>query len=276
MLHPFSYLAPRKKSELIRVLRDEGGQARLLAGGTDLLAELRFANTAPRWILDIKKIPEFDDIRFDEKEGLSIGPKVTCAGLLENPLVREKYPLLVTAAGKLGSPQLRNRATPIGNLCTASPCADMAAAFLAMGAAVEIESSRGVRKVNVEEFFVGVKKTVLERDEVILRVIVPAEMAYANGGMEKLKRIKGHDLALASVVLVKHNGLLRVSIGSCAPTPVVLPKLPVDAPPELVVEKAGEVICPIDDVRASAEYRTFMVGVFIERLMNRVKPSVRQ
>ncbi len=88
--------------------------------------------------------------------------------------------------------------------------------------------------------------------------------------MEKLKRIRGHDLALASVVLAKHKGKLHVSIGSCAPTPVVLPVLPADTPVDDVKAEALKVISPIDDVRASAEYRTFMVQVFIERLMARV------
>ncbi len=273
MLRPFFYVAPRTKAELLGILRDEGPGSRLLAGGTDVLAELRVAGKAPKQVVDIKKVEAFQGIRFDPGEGLSIGPRVTCADVLASPLVHREYPLLATAAAKLGSPQLRNRATPIGNICTASPCADMAAAFLALGAWTEIESARGVRRVEVKDFFVGVKQTVVEPDEVVTRVVVPAEMAGAAGDMEKLKRIRGHDLALASVALVKHGGKLHVAIGSCAPTPVVLPVLPVDAPVDEVKAEALKVIRPIDDVRASAEYRTFMVQVFIERLMARVEPQ---
>ncbi len=273
MLRPFAYVAPRTKAELLAILRDEGSDSRLLAGGTDVLAELRMAKTAPKQVVDIKKIDTFEGIRFDPDEGLSMGPRVTCADVLASPLVRREYPLLAVAASKLGSPQLRNRATPIGNLCTASPCADMAAAFLALEAWVEIESARGVRRVPVKDFFVGVKATVVGRDEVVTRVVVPAGMAGAAGDMEKLKRIRGHDLALASVVLVKHAGKLHVSIGSCAPTPVVLPVLPAETPVEEVKAEALKVISPIDDVRASADYRTFMVQVFIERLMARVEPQ---
>ncbi len=273
MFHPFSYVAPRTKSELLGILRDDGDRSRLLAGGTDVLAELRFAREAPKLVIDIKKVRDFQGIRLVEGEGLSIGPRATCTDVLESPVVRQRYPLLAIAAGKLGSPQLRNRATPIGNLCTASPCADMAAAFLALGAWVELESAQGVRRVPVDSFFVGVKQTVVEPDEVVTRVVVPADMEGAAGDMEKLKRIRGHDLALASVALVKHGGKLRVAIGSCAPTPVVLPELPIETPVEEVVAEAHKVIKPIDDVRASAEYRTFMVGVFIERLMARIEPQ---
>ena len=102
------------------------------------------------------------------------------------------------------------------------------------------------------------------------RLIVPAEMAGAKSGMEKLKRIKGHDLALASVAMVRKGDLLRIALGSCAPTPVVLPDLPAKTPLAKIVEVAKKTIHPIDDVRASKEYRTAMAMTFIERLLERM------
>lgn len=265
-MQPFSYLAPRSRAELVSVLAEHGSDARLMAGGTDVVAELRLSRMVPGRVVDVKRVPEFQDLRYAPDEGLSIGPAVNCARLIADEAVRTHYPVLALAAGKLGSPQLRNRATAVGNICTASPCADIAAALLALEARVEIESTRGVHTVPLRDFFVHVKKTVLRPDEVVTRVVVPAAMAGAVGGMEKLKRIKGHDLALASVVLVKHDGKINVAVGSCAPTPVTT-SIDADANVEAVQAAVGAVIRPIDDLRASAEYRRFMVGVYIERLM---------
>jgi CO/xanthine dehydrogenase FAD-binding subunit len=268
MLHPFSYAAPTSKAELLLALDAERDEARLLAGGTDLLVALRQGHAVPKRVLDIKRIGELRRLSFDPQDGLFIGATVTCAELLASPIVRERYPVLAAAAAKLGSPQLRNRATVVGNLCTASPCADMATALLAFGAGVVVESRRGERRVPLEQFFTGVKKTALLRDELASAVIVPAAQADARGGMEKLKRIKGHDLALCSVVLVSKGQRLRVAVGSCAPTPVVTPELPAEAAVEDVVAAARAVIRPIDDLRASAAYRAFMVEAFVGRLVS--------
>lgn len=275
MLHPFSYVAPRDKAELLRLLEREGSEIRLLAGGTDLLVELRLAKTPPNCLVDTKKLAELAGIHWNDAEGLSIGARVSCRELLASELVRDRFPLLIDAAGRLGSPQLRNRATVVGNLCTASPCADMGTALLALGAHVELESHRGVRRLPLREFFVGVKKTAIAPDELVTRAIVAPHVAFAKGGMEKLKRIQGHDLALASVAVARTATELRIAIGACAPTPVALPVLAADASVESVAKAAQEAISPIDDVRASADYRRFMVGVYVKRLLGRltVHPS---
>lgn len=267
MLDPFSYVAPRAKAELLARLADGAGQVRLLAGGTDVLPDLRLSRRYPRVMLDLKRVTELRELRFDTKEGLRIGAAVTCADLLASAEVRELFPVLALAAGHVGSPQLRNRATAVGNICTASPCADVASALLAHGAQVEIESKGGARSVSLADFFVGPKKTALAPDELVTRVVVPSAMAGARGGMQKLKRIKGHDLALASVVLVEHRDELRLAIGSCAPTPVPVPVVKASASKDEVLAAARSVLRPIDDLRASAEYRSFMVAVFIERLL---------
>lgn len=268
MLHPFAYTAPRSKAELLRILDAEREDARLLAGGTDLVVEIRAGRVAPRRVVDVKKVEGLGRLSFDAREGLSIGATVTCAEILADATVRERFPVLCGAAAKLGSPQLRNRATAAGNVCTASPCADLGTALLAFDAAVEIESLKGRRTVPLREFYLGVKRTVLGRDELVTGLTVPAALAGATGGMEKLKRIKGHDLALASVVLVRKNGSLRVAVGSCAPTPVVTPVLPSTASADEVVAAARKVVSPIDDLRASAAYRAFMVETFVRRLVS--------
>ena len=271
MLQEFKYISPETSDELFDVLAKQGDNAKIIAGGTDLLVNMRAQTVTADIVIDIKKLKELKEIKFDDNEGLSIGAAVTCMELIENEIINKHFHFLKEAALEIGSPQLRNRATIAGNICTASPCGDMSRALICMDALVEIGSGNGERIVKLTEFFKGVKKTVLDSDEVVLRIIVPPEMADVKGGHEKLKRIKGHDLAVASVSLIKKDKIMKLSIGSCAMTPVLLPDMDVDTPVKQVLEIAQKYIKPIDDIRASAEYRIFMVNKYIERLMDRIK-----
>ncbi len=267
MLHEFSYLAPRERKDLLQLLKKHSGQARLLAGGTDLLCDIRLGTDKPAYLIDVKHIPEMQGITWSERDGLAIGATVTCIEIMRHPVIAKKFPLLAHAAGHIGSAQLRNRATIGGNLCTASPCADLGCSSLALGARVELASVRGTRVIPMKEFFTGVKATQLKDDEVVQRVLYPAEAAGAAWGMEKLKRIKGHDLAVVSVAIARTATWLRVGIGSCAPTPVVTADLPPQATAAAVVAAAFKVVNPIDDVRASRDFRLFMVEEFIRKLL---------
>lgn len=266
MLQEFSYLAPTTLKDLYAVLKKNAGKAVILAGGTDLLVELHNNWIAPKLMVDIKKIPQLSGISFDRKTGLSIGATTVCVDLINNADVQKFYPLLADAAGRIGSHQLRNRATIGGNLCTASPCADMGCSLLALGARVELASFEGVREIALKDYFTGPKKTQIKSHEVLQRIIVPAEMAGAAYGMRKLKRIKGHDLALVSVAMARSSKVMRVGIGSCAPTPVVSADLPAGATLEKVREAALKVASPIDDVRASRDYRLFMTTEYIDQI----------
>ncbi len=271
MLHEFSYLAPGTRAELFKLLEARGAAARILAGGTDLLVDIRAGKARPDCVVDIKQIPEYRAIAYSPRAGLSVGATVTCIDLLEDATVRAKYPLIREAAGRIGSPQLRNRATVAGNFCTASPCADLGTCLLALGASVELASAAGTRMVPLKEFFTGVKRTQLKPGEVLERVWVPADMAGARGGMEKLKRIKGHDLALVSVVMAARGKLLRVAVGSAAPTPVVTADLDSAAPVKAVVAAVMAAIKPISDVRAGREFREFMIQHYVEQLHHKVR-----
>lgn len=266
MLQEFSYLAPTTLKDLYTLLKKNAGKATILAGGTDLLVELHNNWIAPKLLVDIKKIPEFKGITFSKKEGLSIGGTTVCIDLINDKNVQKHYPLLTDAAHRIGSHQLRNRATIAGNLCTASPCADMGCSLMALGAQVEIGSADGVRVIALKDFFTGPKKTQLKQHEVLQRIIVPIEMAGAKYGMRKLKRIKGHDIALVSVAMARTDKVLRVGVGSCAPTPVVTADLPAKASLEEVKAATYKVVSPIDDVRASRDYRLFMTGEYVEEV----------
>lgn len=266
MLQNFSYLAPETLKDLYALLKKNSGKAMILAGGTDLLVNLHNNWISPECLIDIKKIPELRGITFNPRTGLSIGATTVCIDLINNKDVIKHYPLLSEAAHNIGSPQLRNRATIAGNLCTASPCADMGCSLLALGASVELGSAEGTRVIALKDFFTGPKKTQISKNEVLLRITVPAEMAGAAFGMRKLKRIKGHDIALVSVAMARTAKVMRVGIGSAAPTPVVCADLPATASLEKAIAATEKVICPIDDVRAGKDFRQFMVKDFIEQI----------
>lgn len=265
----FGYRAPRSVAELLQILADTEG-AKLLAGGTDLLVELRNGVSRPKQLVDLKRIEGLGEIRWDEAEGLSIGPAVTINQLLRSPIIAEHYPLLAACGRDLASHQIRNRATVIGNIVNASPCADMAPGLLCLQASAVIASTAGERVVPLGEFFTGVKRTVLAKEEFLSRVVVPAEAADGRGGYRKHKRIKGHDLGIVGVAMWKKDGELRLGISSAAPTPRVVTGLHENDESDAIVAAARAAISPISDVRCTAEYRTHLVQVFTRRLIQEV------
>jgi carbon-monoxide dehydrogenase medium subunit len=147
----------------------------------------------------------------------------------------------------------------------------MAPALLCLNAQARIASARGERSVLFRDFFTGVKKTVLAADEVLEAIVIPPSSAGARGSYQKLKRINGHDLGIVGVAVSLLGGSLSIAVSSSAPTPVLVDGLDQDIPVEEAVAKVSEVISPISDVRCTAEYRRFMVNVFIRRLLTEVR-----
>ncbi|MFW6288678.1 MAG: FAD binding domain-containing protein [Spirochaetota bacterium] len=270
MLHEFAYFAPESLDELLSFLAEHGEESKVFSGGTDLFVAIRAGLLKPARVVDLKKVHELHELSFDEGEGLSIGACVTVNELVDHPTVQARFPILQIAGDELATYQLRNRATVVGNIVTASPCGDMGSPMLCLNARVELRSSRGTRSMPLQEFITGVKKTQIAADEIVARILVPTDQIDARGGYKKLKRIKGHDLGVVSVALVKANGVARVAISSAAPTPVLLPDFPLETPVAEIQAKAQESISPIDDVRCTKEYRAFMVDVYIRRLMEEV------
>jgi carbon-monoxide dehydrogenase medium subunit len=271
MLHKFEYAGPTSRAELHELLARRGREAKILAGGTDLLVNIRGGAAKPAIVVDLKKVKEFHGITWDSKEGLVIRPAVTINEILRDTTIRDRFSLLSECAHDLASYQVRNRATVIGNVVNASPCSDMAPALLCLGARALISSSRGEREVPFSDFFTGVKKTVLTEDEILERIIVPAASSGARGSYRKLKRIAGHDLGIVGVALMKKDGIVRIGVSSSAPTPVLVDGLKEGDAEEKVVAAVRKAISPISDVRCSKEYREFMVEVFVKRLLLEVK-----
>jgi len=280
-LPKFDYLRPRTTEELAAALAEHGADAKLFAGGTDLVVLMRDKLVRPKYVIDIKGIEELRELSWDERRGLTIGAAVTLSELIASEVIRERFGALWKAAGTLADPTIRNRATLVGNICNASPAADTAPALLVLGAEVEVVSAKGKRVIPIREFFKGVKRTALEQGEFVRAVRVPNPPEGAKGDYLKWGRTRGEDLAVVGVAgLAVNSGkkLVRIALSSVAPTPLIVPEVEgifegggsveeqIDKAASIVVEK----ISPISDVRAGKEYRLHMAGVLTKQILKRI------
>ncbi len=268
-LPPLSYHRPRTVREAVAILERYQDEARVLAGGTDLLVDLRARARTPRHLVDIKGIPELKRIVHLDN-AVEIGSAVTLAEILRDGGMKLYQPLY-KAVEMIADRIIRFRATLSGNICNASPAADSAPALMVMGAKVNIAGSYGRRTVKVSEFFKGVKKTALEPSELVESIWLPKPPVKARSGYVKFGR-SSEDLAIVNAAAMLVEDRLRVSYGSVAPTPVMIQ---VEAgnyreAVHKVLREASKVIKPISDVRASAEYRLHLVKVATAELLREI------
>ena len=271
--HQFAYLKPATLREAVRILARYGARARALAGGTDLVGLISDGMATPEAVVDIKGIPGLDRIEF--KNGvLSIGALATFSDLRESPIIARKFPVIREMTGWVASVGIRNRATMVGNLCSAVPCCDSGAVLLVYDAAVLVAGPAGKRKVPLREWFLGPRKTVLKRGEIATGVTVALPKQKHGACFVKLRRYEGEDLAQASVtVLALAGNSYRISFGAVAPRPIAGERIEalLEGQPlsDDLIQKAvrlvPEEIAPITDIRATKEYRLQMVGVMLER-----------
>lgn len=273
----FEYLEPTSLQQALEWLNTHRGRARVLAGGTDLYLRLRKRVFLPDYIIDLKRVRGLDYIGSDGQRGLRIGPTALQADITDSPLVQKDFPALAEAAHWVGSVQTRNRATVVGNLCNASPAADTVPALLGYGARVKIASVQGERTVPLEEFFAGPGKTVLQDNELVAEVLVPAPQPRTGGAFFRRTRT-AMDIAVVcgAAVLSLADGAcrdVRIALGAVAPTPIRAPRaeraLQGQVLTERVIEEASRIASeearPIDDVRSTEEYRREMVRVLTRR-----------
>jgi CO/xanthine dehydrogenase FAD-binding subunit len=279
----FDYIVPKTLDEALKALNEHKGSAKLLAGGTDLVPQLKKRELkTPGYVIDLKSIPGLDGISYDA-QGLQIGPLATISSIAQSPEVQERYPMLVQAALGMASPQVRNRGTFAGNICNAVPSADSAPSLLALNATIMIKSIRGERTSSIDQFFTGPRKTMLEADEMLVGITVPKPLPASRGVYLKLSPRHSMDLAIVGVAAVgiSENGVckdIRIALGAVAPTPIrapmaeaILQGKPITS--ALINEAAKNAITqcsPIDDHRASQEYRCDMVYVLTKRALNQI------
>jgi CO/xanthine dehydrogenase FAD-binding subunit len=272
----FRYERPTTVHDAIALLAEAPG-GRVLAGGSDLLVALRSGAIQPALVVDVKRIPDLVAMTWTDDGDLLLGACVTLERIAGDRRIADVFSALSEGARAVGSLQIRTRATVGGNLVNASPCMDTAPPLLVLGAELVVASRSGERRIPLDAFFEGVKATALGPTEILTTIRVPRRAAGATSGFAKVSRGFGHDLALvnAAMALDPGPGTIRAAIGSCSPTPVLLPPLDVasvarEELTERLIQVALERISPIDDVRASAEYRRDMAAVLCRRLVARL------
>lgn len=265
----YEYHRPATMKEALALVKKHACGARILAGGTDLIVRLKEGLDSPSALIDIKSVPGLDCI--DEKNGaVFFGAAVTFTAMLESGTVKRCLPALWEAAKTVACGGIRNRATLVGNICSAVPSLDSAPALLCYGAVVHTDGARGKKNIPLGEWFLGPKKTVLCEGELVTGISVPVPKLRHGGAYCKLGRYHGEDLAQAGLCLLAfEDKTYRLAVGAVAPTPKRIPvveKLVCGKPlSKDLLYKAkqmlAEEINPISDIRASAEYRTHMIKV---------------
>jgi carbon-monoxide dehydrogenase medium subunit len=273
LAHEFEYHRPATLAEAVRLLRRHGRRGRVLAGGTDLIGLIADDLSHPEALVDIKAVPGLDRITYAEGV-LTIGALVTFSRLRESPVVARSFPVLREMTGWVASVGIRNRATMMGNLCSAVPCCDSGPVLLLYDGVVRVAGPRGTRRIPLEGWFTGPRRTALEPGEIATAVSVARPRVKHAACFLKLRRYRGEDLAQASVAVMALAGRrYRVAFGSVAPTPVrgarIEDLLTGRALTEDLIAEAVRLVprevAPITDIRATREYREHMVGVMLER-----------
>lgn len=276
----FEYHAPQSMDEALSLLGQYGGDARVLAGGTDLLIKLRDGRSGGfGQMVNIKRIADLHCLEMRE-DGLHIGSLVTASDLLRSTVIVQQYPVLAQAAASMAGVQIRNLATVGGNLCNASPAADLATPLLALGAQMAIAGCQGARSLPLSDFFQGPGKTWLEPDELLAEIVVPHPQPGRRTIFFKLSPRGAMDISIVNlaVSLVRLNGTcddVRIFMGAVGPTPLRASQAEsslrgsscsadnIHRAARLAAEEAR----PIDDVRGSAWYRREMVETLTRRAL---------
>ncbi len=271
-MREFEFLQPKSIAEAIAMRVEHGDRLVVYNGGTDIVIQLRDRLIAPDYVMDVKKIPGLHEITFSEKEGLFIGACVTMNEIGGNEAVRTHYPFLAEAALSVGSKQVRNRATSVGNIVNASPLCDTGTPLYAADAVMCLEGPNGKREVPIHEFITFVRRTVLQKDEIVTGIKVPYDKDL-RGIFTKVARRREVDLSTICATVARSGNEWKLAFGAVAPTPVRLPKteelLRGKEITEALIDEAAKLarteVSPIDDVRASKEYRLDVVEVIVRR-----------
>lgn len=281
-MHNFNYIRPTSLEQALAFLVRSDREVRPLAGGTDLIPQIREGRKTPDWVMDVKPIPELNRLEFDLQGALHFGAAVSCAAIVSTPEVGQKFPLLVQTASLIGGLQIQNRGSVGGNICNAAPSADTAPALLCLGAIVHIAGPSGWRQMPVENFFLGPGKTALSPQELLVEIEIPPSPPRSAGCYLRLTIREKMDIAIAGVASFivlsgrgRHCKEARISLAAVAPTPwrarkaeAILSDKTLNAKIiEQASQQASEEAQPISDMRASAEYRRHMVRVLTRRTL---------
>jgi carbon-monoxide dehydrogenase medium subunit len=283
----FDYLAPTSLKEALTILH-ENPEISPLAGGTDLLIQIKESQRPVLAVMSLKRVQEVHE--FTSNGWLSIGSSVTVGDVARDPRVQQEFTALAASAGLIGSVQIQNMATVGGNICNASPSADTAPALLALDAKVVLASVQGERTLPLDEFFLGPGKTVLQPGEILRSIQLAQLEAHSGSFYYRLTPRACMDIAVvgaAAMLSLDERGMIqkaRIALGAVAPTPIRAYKAEIDligeAPSDELFSQAAEVAMgessPIDDLRASAEYRRHLVKVLTQRALRQALARAKE
>ncbi|MCH7652240.1 MAG: xanthine dehydrogenase family protein subunit M [Chloroflexi bacterium] len=283
------YESPHSVREAVDLLNEAGDRARPMAGGTDLLVQLRAGRWEVDLVVDVKNLPELNEITYDPEQGLTLGAAVPCYRIYGNSAIRNAYPGLIDCASLIGGTQIQGRASLGGNLCNSTPSADSIPAMIALGATAHIAGPNGTRDVAVEDFCTGPGSNVLGRGEILVSIHFPAPQSGMGANYIRFIPRNEMDIAVAGagVSVILENGNIksaRISLASVAPTPLyvkaagdALVGKPANAESiQIAAEIARDAAKPISDMRGTAEYRTHLCEVLTRRALTTAIERARE
>ncbi|MBI3468139.1 MAG: xanthine dehydrogenase family protein subunit M [Planctomycetes bacterium] len=280
-MHAFEYEAPTTLQEAVAHLVKHQGAARPLAGGTDLIDQMRVGRLTPAVLIDVKKITELNVLAVD-RDGLHVGAAVPCYRIYGHPAVAEQYAALADSCRIIGGIQIQSRATIGGNLCNSGPAADSTPSMIALGGICVIAGGSGTREVPVESFCTGPGKNVLQPGELLVEIRFPPRPRNSGSHYRRLIPRNEMDIAVVGVgaaVELDDDGpnfrSARIGLGAVAPTPLfaqeageALAGRPVnDEALARAAAAARASVSPITDMRGTKEYRVHVTGVLVERVL---------
>lgn len=275
-MRPFDHFSPQTLGAALDLLAEFNGQGHAIAGGTDLLLKMKTGMLAPEAVINIKRLPELQGITFNEQDGMRMGALATLRDITRSPIVAENYPCLAHTASLMASEQIRSFATVGGNLCNASPAADLAPPLIALEARAFLASQEGDYSLPLEAFFLGPGKSALRRGELLKDIHLPlpaGKSIYLKHAPRALM-----DIAMVGVAinLILERGVCRsarIVLGAVAPVPVRAYQAEACLAKQALTKgliahaasTAAQECSPIDDVRGAAWYRREMVAVLVRR-----------
>jgi carbon-monoxide dehydrogenase medium subunit len=285
----FEYLEPESIEEVLTILSQYQGKSKIIAGGTDLMLQMRNKAIKPEYVVDITRIPGLDRVTFDGQQGLRLGALTTIRALETSVELQNEYPIISQAAGQLGSVAIRNVATVGGNLCNALPSAETSQALVALSAQVKMIGPRGERILPLDGFFTGVGKTLLQPDELLLEILVPPLAPHTSGIYIKHSPRGPIDLAIVNITVLmtmepaqKVCSDAKIVLGAVSPTPLrarkaenVLKGKKIDG---ALIDRAAQVASDEahprqGSIRGSFEYKKEMVRVLTGRAIKEIIAS---
>ena len=289
-MEAIDFAKPNTVNEAVELMASKGDRARMLAGGTDLLVQLRAGRRSLDLVVDAKSIPELNQITYDPQNGLILGASVPCYQIYQNEAVANAYPGLIDCASLIGGIQIQGRASIGGNLCNAAPSGDSIPAVVALGGVAHIAGPNGTRQVAAEDFCTGPGRSVLQDGEILVSIHLPPPQAHSGANYLRFIPRNEMDIAVAGVgssVVLDASGQnfvsARISLASVAPTPVFcrdagesLAGKPVsEAAIQEASEKAMADAVPINDMRGTIRQRIHLVGVLTRRTLNNAVERAR-